>query len=157
MSAGPFLFLDSVCWIRVSHDDGPDGMSVVEFDLPHGDSPPLHIHQTEDEVLHIISGSFRVHVAGKDLMGGPGDTFHTPKGTPHTYRVESPEGGRMLAITTRGDFERFVRSLSRPAPDAAKPANAGPPSPEAIALLTSAAREYGIELVGPPLSPAITG
>ena len=45
----------------------------------------------------------------------PGAIVLAPKGVPHTYRVESPQGGRCLTVTVHGDFERFVRAMSRPA------------------------------------------
>lgn len=82
---------------------------------------------------------------------GAGETLLAPKGVPHTYRVESREGARWLVVTTRGDFERFVRSLSRPAERPELPASEGPPTPEQADALAAAAREHGIELVGPPL------
>lgn len=80
-----------------------------------------------------------------------GDALHTPKGVPHTFRVESVQGGRCLTITMRGDFERFVRAVSRPAERPELPAPAGPPSAETIQALREAAAKNGIELVGPPL------
>jgi AraC-like ligand binding domain len=55
-----------------------------------------------------------------------GDVLLAPKGVPHTYRVESAEGGCALTITVRGDFERFVRAVGRPAerPELPEPAAA---------------------------------
>ena len=80
-----------------------------------------------------------------------GDVLLTPKGVPHTYRIESPNGGRCLSITMRGDFERFVREVSRPAERLELPPPAGPPSADAIQALKAGAAKFGIELVGPPL------
>ena len=68
-----------------------------------------------------------------------------------TYRVGSVEGGRCLTITVRGDFERFVRAVSRPAERAELPEPAGAPSADAIQAMKASAAKYGIELVGPPL------
>ena len=82
---------------------------------------------------------------------GAGDVMLTPKGVPHTYRVESAKGGRCLTITVRGDFERFVRDVSRPAERPELPAPAGPPSADAIQALRAAAAKFGIEFVGPSL------
>ena len=123
-------FLNQLVTVRVRHDEGEDGISVLESLAPHGASPPLHVHQTEDEIFHVLEGQLRV---------------------PHTYRVESHEGARWLLITRRGDFERFVRALSRPAERPEPPAPQGPPTPEQANALATAAREHGIEFVGPPL------
>jgi mannose-6-phosphate isomerase-like protein (cupin superfamily) len=137
--------------VRVRHDEGEDGISVLESHAPHGDSPPLHVHRNEDEVFHVLEGELRVRVGDADVRIGAGETILAPKGVPHTYRVESPEGARFLVITRRGDFERFVRAVSRPAEQPQPPTPEGPPSPEQADALAAAAREHGIELVGPAL------
>ena len=144
-------FQDTLVTIRVSASEGQDALSVLEHLAPYGFSPPLHLHRTEDEVLHVLEGALRVRVQDQDHQLGPGDIRHLPKGVLHTYRVESVKGGRFLAITARGDFEWFVRAISRPAERPELPPPAGPPSADAIQALRAAAAKHGIELVGPPL------
>ena len=41
-------FLDPLVTIRVARAEGADGMSVLESLARHGDSPPLHIHHTDE-------------------------------------------------------------------------------------------------------------
>jgi quercetin dioxygenase-like cupin family protein len=144
-------FLNTLHTIRVRHDEGEDGVSVMESLAAHGDSPPLHVHQTEDETFHVLEGELRMRAGDADVTIGAGETLLAPKGVAHTYRVESPAGARWLVITTRGDFERFVRALSRPAERPELPTPQGPPTPEQADALAAAARKHGIELVGPPL------
>jgi quercetin dioxygenase-like cupin family protein len=157
-------FLNTLHTVRVRHDEGEDGISVMETLAPHGDSPPLHVHQTEDETFHVLEGELRVRAGDADVTIAAGETLLAPKGVPHTYRVESPAGARWLVITSRGHFERFVRALSRPAerpelpvdqgPPTARPelpVDQGPPTAEEADALAAAAREHGIELVGPSL------
>ena len=131
--------------------DGQDGISVLEHRVPYGFSPPLHLHRTEDEVFHVLEGEFRVKIRDQEHRLGAGGILLGPKGVPHTYRVESAAGGRCVTITVRGDFERFVRAVSRPAQRPELPEPAGPPSADAIQALRATAAQYGIELVGPPL------
>jgi quercetin dioxygenase-like cupin family protein len=144
-------FLNSLVTVRVSNEAGGDGVSVLESLAPQGTSPPLHVHQTEDEIFHVLEGQVRFRAGATDVTIGAGETLLGPKGVPHTYRVESPAGARWLVITTRGDFERFVHALSRPAERPELPAPQGPPTPEQADALAAAARDHGIELVGPPL------
>ncbi|MCL6568129.1 MAG: cupin domain-containing protein [Meiothermus silvanus] len=144
-------FLNTLVRLWVSEIDGQDGLSVLEHRAPLGDSPPLHIHHTEDEVFSVLEGTLRLRVAGQDRTVGPGQILLAPKGLPHTYRVESPEGARWLTITTQRDFENFVRAMGRPALRQELPPPSGPPTPEAAAALTETARRFGIEIVGPPL------
>ena len=151
MSTNQLWFQNSLVTIRVSTSDGEDGISILEHLVPYGFSPPLHLHRTEDEVFHVLEGEFRVRVQDQEHRLGAGDALLAPKGVPHTYRVESAPGGRCLTITAGGDFERFVRAVSRPAERPELPPPAGPPSADAIQALRAAATKYGIELVGPPL------
>jgi mannose-6-phosphate isomerase-like protein (cupin superfamily) len=144
-------FLNALETVRVRHDEGQDGISVLESHAPHGESPPLHVHQTEDEIFHVLEGELRVRVRDTEVKIGAGETILAPKRVPHTYRVESREGARWLVITRRGDFERFVRAFSRPAERPELPTPQGRPTPEQADALAAAARENGIELVGPPL------
>jgi hypothetical protein len=86
------------------------------------------------------------------VLVGAGEAALAPVGVPHTYRVESPDGARWLNVTTHGDFERFVRAMSRPAERAELPERQGPPTPEQAVHLAATAREHGIEMVAPPLA-----
>jgi quercetin dioxygenase-like cupin family protein len=144
-------FLDTLVTVHVPHDQGTDGISVLESLAPHGDSPPLHVHQTEDEIFHMLEGELRLRAGDADVRIGPGETLLAPKGVPHTYRVDSPDGARYLVITRRGDFERFVRSFSRPAERPELRAPNGPRTHEQAKALATAARKHSIDLIGPPL------
>ena len=150
-AANQLWFLDSLVTVRVSTSEGPDGLSVLEHRMPYGSSPPYHLHRTEDELFHILEGEYRLKVQDQEQRVGPGTIVLAPKGVPHTYRVESAQGGRCLTITVRGDFERFVRAMSRPAEHPELPKPAGLPSDEALRTLKASAARYGIEFVGPPL------
>src|SRR4051812_445167 len=131
-------FVNTLVSFRVHHDDGEDGVSVMESLGPQGASPPLHVHQTEDEVFHVLEGELRLRAGDTEVRIGSGEAIVAPKGVPHSYRVESQEGARWLTITRRGDFERFVHAVSRPA-ERPEPPPQGPPTPEQIDALAAAA------------------
>jgi quercetin dioxygenase-like cupin family protein len=143
-------FLNTHVIVRVSARDGSGGISVLEHRASRGDSPPLHIHYDEDEIFHVIEGEVRYRVGDHERRAHAGETLLAPKGIPHTYRVESSEA-RMLTIT-RGEFESFVRAFGRPAEREGLPEPSGPPTPDQAEALARACRQFGIELVGPPLS-----
>lgn len=146
-------FVDTRVTVRVSYEEGTDGISVLEHCAPYGDSPPLHLHVREDEVFHILEGHMRFRVGDAEFSRAAGQTQIAPKGVPHTYRVESEPGARWLTVTTGRDFERLIRAFSRVAERDGLPEPAGgPPSPADAETLAAACREYGIELLGPPLS-----
>lgn len=117
---------------------------------PFGDSPPLHIHCTRDETFVVPKGRLRLVLGGETIVPDSGKRALATTGMAHIYRVESPEGGQFLCITTGADFESMVRKASRPAIAATLPP-AMAPSPRMIAGLTAFCAESRFDLVGAPL------
>jgi quercetin dioxygenase-like cupin family protein len=147
-------FFDTLVSFPVRHGDGSDGMSVMESIARRGDSPPYHVHHTEDEVFHLLEGELALLVDGAETRVGAGETLLAPKGVPHTYRVVSDQA-RWLVTTTAGDFERFVLAVSRPAAASELPPASAPPTAEQQATVAELAAAHGIEFVGPPLAEAV--
>ena len=146
----PLWFLDTAVRIRVSADEGRNGLSLLESLASQGDSPPLHVHTRDDELFHVLSGELLLEVGGEELVLAEGETALAPAGVAHTYRVESAEA-RWLVVTVGGEFERFVRELSRPADADGLPPRSGPPTAEQAEHLAAVGAKHGIEIVGPPL------
>lgn len=144
-------FLNSLVTIRRSSAEGPDGVAVLEFHVPSGDSPPTHVHHDDDEIFHLTEGTMRFRVGDHEFVLEAGQTAVAPKGVPHTFRVESATGARGLNITVGPNFENFVRAIGRPAATRTLPQPASP-TPEFIARLTKAARDHHADIIGPPLS-----
>ena len=150
-NAGELLwFKGTLLNIRLSANSGADRLNVIEHWMPHGESPPLHIHRNEDEVFHILEGTMLFRLYGTDILAHEGQTIMAPKGVAHTFRVESAKGAHCLTITTGGDFERMVREMSIPAPSADMPPPVEP-TPEMIAALTASCARNGIDIIGSPL------
>ncbi|MBV8744412.1 MAG: cupin domain-containing protein, partial [Xanthobacteraceae bacterium] len=145
-------FVGTEVTIRVSETESGDRISVLDYLAPFGNSPPLHRHNDEDEIFHIVSGTLRFVVGSQELTAGAGDTLLGPKGLPHTYRVTSPEGARFLSVTAKQQFERYVRALGTEPTREGLPPPSGPPTPEQAEARTAAGRKYGIEVLGPPLT-----
>ena len=148
-------FGDTLVGIRVAHDDGDDGISVIESLARRGDSPPYHIHHTEDEGFTVLEGMLELVVDGETVSLQAGNGRLAPKGVPHTYRVAS-ETARWLVVTTEGDFERFVRDAARPAEWSGLPEPTLPPTAEEQRGFAELAARHSIELLAPApvLSPA---
>jgi quercetin dioxygenase-like cupin family protein len=147
-------FINALVRFPVGHADGEDGISVMESLAPCGESPPYHVHHTEDEVFHLLEGEMVLLVDGATRRVHAGETHLAPKGVPHTYRVMS-DRARWLLTTTNGDFERFVHDVSRPATRPELPDPAGPPTAAQRAALAEASSRHRIDLIGPPLSAEI--
>jgi quercetin dioxygenase-like cupin family protein len=144
-------FLNTLVQIRVSYTQGTDGLSVFEHRVPHGDSPPLHSHRTEDEFFYVLEGEFLFQLDDTQFHLEAGAMLLAPKGSVHSYRAESKAGGRFVTVLRGGDFERCVRAMSRPAVRAELPPVPGPPTTESLASLTKLAAAHGIVIHGPPM------
>jgi GNAT superfamily N-acetyltransferase/quercetin dioxygenase-like cupin family protein len=152
---GQLWFLDTLVTIHHSALDEGSGPSVLEHRAPQHDSPPLHVHGGEDELFIVLDGDLRLRVGDAEHSAGPGAVLLAPKLVPHTYCVDSAGGARWMTVTGHGDFERFVRTVGRPAAVAELPVAGGPPSADAVSALSRVAQQFGIQLVGPPLSPKV--
>ena len=144
-------FLNSLVTLHRSSEDGSDGVSVMEFHAPYGDSPPTHLHHDDDEVFHIKQGTVRFRVGDQEFVLTTGQTAVAPKGVPHCFKVESPEGACMVNVMTSANFERFVQVIGR-APEAEGLPPVRRPTPEEIGRLAAAARDHHMEILGPPMA-----
>lgn len=147
----PLWFLNSRVLIRRPSASSADGLSVAEHRLPFGDSPPLHVHHREDEIFHVLEGVIRFRVGDQDIVVRAGESLVAPKSVPHTFRVESDEGARVLVMAPGDDFEGMVREASRPAESDGLPPPSEP-TPAMIAALAEACERHGITLLGPPMA-----
>jgi mannose-6-phosphate isomerase-like protein (cupin superfamily) len=123
---------------------------LFEAELPAGFSPPLHVHHREDESFWILEGEFTVRCGAQTFRASPGAFVFAPRGIPHTFVVDGPSPGRLLTLVTPGGAEAFFAAVGRPAAGDGLP----PPGPLDIPRLTEVGARFGIEIVGPPMTPA---
>jgi hypothetical protein len=143
-------FLDPLVTVHARHDQGLDGASILESWAAGRRLAAAARHRTGRDVLRARG---RAAPAGRRRGAARrrGRCARTPKGVPHTYRVESEQGARWLVVTSHGDLERFVLSLAQPADAGAVPAPSGCPRPSSSRRSPPPPRAR-IGLIGPPLS-----
>jgi quercetin dioxygenase-like cupin family protein len=110
---------------------------LAEFEGPVGDMPPLHAHRSVDEAFYVLDGALSLFVGDKSTKLAAGEALVAPRGTPHTYRVES-ERARWLVVCSPAGFDEFVREVAAAGELLAPPA------------LAETAARYGIDVLGPP-------
>lgn len=121
---------------------------LVEALAPVGSGPPLHVHEHEDEAFWILDGTLVVRCGGETFEAGPGSFTFLPRGISHTFAVTAGPA-RILSICTPGGFERFFVDAGRPAETDGLP----PAGPVDVATLARIGGDYGVQFVGPPLTP----
>ena len=67
-----------------------DGYLVARYTYPPGTHFPDHTHEV-DKVDAVVSGSFRIVVAGHLFLLGPGDRIAVPRGVRHSATVVGAE------------------------------------------------------------------
>ena len=144
--SGAIWFLDTLMIPQVTGEQTDGAFSLVEQHLPAGHVTPLHVQPHEDETFHVVDGRLTVHLDGRELTAGAGETVLVRRGTPHALRAESPT--RCLVLDVPAGHERFFLAVGRPASQHRLPGPpAGPPDLEAMA---AAAGDAGFEILGPP-------
>ncbi|MGK7294591.1 MAG: cupin domain-containing protein [Candidatus Wenzhouxiangella sp. M2_3B_020] len=124
-----------------TESDGKSGMFTVAVKQPGG--PPLHVHADADEYFYVLEGTVRFRVDERSDVLRTGEVAYVPRGTEHTYRVESEEGGRMLTIVVPGGFERFFEAMAAEALVI----------PDDMPRIGEIAERFELTFTGPPLPP----
>ncbi len=82
-------------------------LSVIMSPTVPGDSPPLHVHEHDDELFLVVEGTISYFLDDHWTDVGPGGVVYFPKGTPHCYRNNGTTIGHHWIITTPSGFEQF--------------------------------------------------
>ena len=121
-----------------------DLFALVDERAHRGESVPLHRHVDDVESFYVLEGKVTFYLVREPgVRVGAGSFVHVPAGTVHGFRIES-EIARYLILTTprHGEFYRAITLPSRAGGQA-------PLEPIDGAAIGRAARQYGIESVGP--------
>jgi mannose-6-phosphate isomerase-like protein (cupin superfamily) len=81
-------------------------------ELPPLLDTPLHVHEHEDEIFHILDGEHVFQCGDKDWTVGPGGFAFLPRGIAHAHRRVVPGKGHFVVMTSPGGFEGFFRMLA---------------------------------------------
>jgi quercetin dioxygenase-like cupin family protein len=137
---------DRYTFLVVGEQSG-GAFAMFEFVVPPDHGPPPHIHRREDEVFHVLEGTFEFTVAGQRHRLGPGDTLYGERGIAHTFKNVGEGVGRMIAVVAPAGLENFFAEVGTPLPRRdALPIEA---TSDDIARLLAAAPRYGLEILRP--------
>lgn len=142
-------YTDNRMTIKATAQSTGGAFGLVEAVGPPGSSPPLHVHHGQDESFWVLEGTLTFRCGDRTFTAGPGSFTFLPRGVPHTFVVEGDAPARLLSLTTPGGFEQYFISAGRPAEHEGLP----PRRPPDIETLRRVGKEFGLEIVGPPLQP----
>lgn len=124
-------------------------LELAEVHQPPGVATPLHRHQHEAEVFYLIEGELDYEAGGKLYELGPGSAMWLPAGVPHRFRIRGESPARILVVVSPGGLFDLYRQIGLPAEERAIPQS---PDPAEIGRWNELAGQFGLEVLGPPLS-----
>ncbi|GLY71511.1 quercetin 2,3-dioxygenase [Amycolatopsis taiwanensis] len=140
-----FWFGDFLITVKASGEQTGGRFSLLEQTAAKGAATPLHIHPHDDETFYVLEGDLTFFLDGQSPISATTGSFvHISGTTKHALQVDS-EIARVIDITTPR-HESFLRAAGVAAEGRALP----PRVPPDMERLTAAAREYGVEILGPP-------
>jgi mannose-6-phosphate isomerase-like protein (cupin superfamily) len=132
---------------KATPDETAGAFLLFEDRLGHGKVTPLHIHPDSDETMIVLEGEITMHIDGDDHTVGVGGLACAPRGVPHAFMVSGAEGARLLCLHTPGCCAAFYMDASEPA---GREAGDDDGPVDMSKVQASAARNGGIEILGPP-------
>jgi quercetin dioxygenase-like cupin family protein len=113
---------------------------VVEV-APHG-GPPLHVHHSQEEALHVLSGRFKVRVGDEEQVLEKGGFAFMPSGLPHAFLNLNDEAAEVVVVYTPGGGRFFYEELG-------PLTRGGDPDPADVAACFA---RHDMTLLGPKLA-----
>jgi quercetin dioxygenase-like cupin family protein len=102
--------LDIKCLVSAEETAGK--VSVFEEIVAPGYGPPLHTHENQLEVFHVISGHIQFDVDGKRLDVYSGGTATIQPGVPHAFINKSKDESPIhFELLPSGNSEDFFQKL----------------------------------------------
>ena len=96
--------------LLVAGDQTQGRFALVETIAWHTDEPPMHSHSQEDEIVYVVRGDVTFYVDGDRLERPAGSCVFLPKGSEHTYSIESEEA-RLLVLLLPAGLEGYYQEL----------------------------------------------
>ncbi len=140
-----YWFLGGLYEVRLSSDETNGAVTLMQFTIPEGMAPPLHVHDG-DETVTVLEGRARFHIGDETVELGPGAAVFFPAGTQETFE---PIGQvKTLVAYTPGGIDKFFAEVGeRASTREIPPPPEGPPD---FAHLAEVAERNGLRLIGPP-------
>jgi len=122
--------------VKLNGKDTNGQFTLIEQYNDPGIEIPMHVHDDEDEVFHVLSGELQVKVGEETKLLKAGDVGFCPRGIPHSWKVVGSEKAKVMLSIFPSGLELMFDEL------AALPA--GPPDFEKVAKICA---KYNIQFV----------
>lgn len=126
---------------KVTADETGGAYDYCVVELAPRNGPPLHVHHTQDEAIHVLAGRFKVRIGDEESVLERGGFAFMPNGIPHAFLNLTDEPGEVALVYTPGGCTPFFAELG--------PLSRSGASREELAACFE---RHDLTLLGPPLS-----
>ena len=145
----PAFWQVDLLWVLLASSDQTGGRYCLLWELcPQASGPGPHTHE-QDEQFYVLDGALTFRAANQTLQAGAGSFLFIPRGTTHSFRVES-ETATILNSYTPAGFERLITELSVPAATRTLPPPGLPPAVTDPQRILSVIAQAGMRWIDEP-------
>lgn len=149
IDGGPAYWMVGILWVVLAGGEQTGGAYSLMWQLcPQGSGAGPHYHD-QDEQFFVMDGEITYRAGGEDLKAGSGSFVLIPRGTVHSFRVDS-ETATFLNSYTPAGFERTITELGEPAQARTIPPSDRPAIPGGMSNAMTLFREVGMHVVQEP-------
>lgn len=127
---------------KVTGEDTAGALDFFVVEVAPRGGPPLHVHHTQDEAIHVLKGRFKVRVGDETFFCDEGGFAYLPAKLPHAFLNLTDDEGEIIVVYTPGGGHRFYEEFG---PAARSGADRG--------TLAALFAKHDMALLGPPLTP----
>lgn len=126
--------------VKISGSDTEGDLAIFEqTSLSPGRGTPFHVHDSQDEIFHVLEGAYKFKVGEKLFDLKAGESIFLPRQVPHAWTQVEQTGKMLVILQPAGKLEDFFVTMA---------AMDHEPTPGEVAGVFAA---NGMKVVGPPL------
>ncbi|WP_338767522.1 cupin domain-containing protein [Bernardetia sp. ABR2-2B] len=103
------------CFVKLSSNNTNGELCFVEDKIKPGFYLARHHHKIMTEVFYILEGEVELIFDDETIICKAGDTITVPPNVWHAAKCE--KGGKMLSIFKNGQFDEYLKRLSKMSDD----------------------------------------
>lgn len=99
--------------IKLTGKDTNNQFTLIEEYNEPGTQIPLHVHENEDEIFHILEGQLEVQIGNDIKQFMAGDIIFCPRGIPHAWKVIGDAKARVMLSVFPSGIENLFYELAQ--------------------------------------------
>ncbi|WP_299670296.1 cupin domain-containing protein [uncultured Polaribacter sp.] len=110
----PGTFLGGLRNVILNSKETDGDVYLVQGIMPKGSAVPLHVHELEDEIFHVMEGKVELMLGDEIIQGKKGDIIYLPRGIKHAIKTYGEETAKVLNYVIPGkNFEEFFNKMNK--------------------------------------------